>query len=100
MVKNEAIETAIEDLKSQKKSNYVITARSFNVDQNMLAQHFKNQSISISEAYFRNQKLFSNTQTIVFVEHIKELTNLNIPPNFQIIKNLVVEIIKPLVNKC
>ena len=94
MVNNEAIEAAIEDLESQEKPNYAATARSFNVDQNTLARRFKGQSVSISEAHSRSQKLLSNAQEAVLIEHIKELADLGIPPSPQIIRNLVVETVK------
>ena len=99
MVNNEAMEAAIHDLKSQDHPNYAATARKFNININTLARRFKSKSISLAEDHSRNQKLLTNAQEFIFIEHIKELADLSILPNPQIIKNLVVEAVKHLVNE-
>ena len=94
MVNNEAIEAAIHDLKSQDHHNYTATARKFNINTITLTRHFKNKNISLIENHSKNQKLFTDAQESIFIEHIKKLTNLSILPSLQIIKKLVVEAMK------
>ena len=99
MVNNEAMEAVIHDLKSQDHPNYAVIARKFNISAITLAWCFKSESISLAEDYSRNQKLFTNAQESIFIEHIKKFADLSIPPSLQIIRNLVVEVVKHLVGE-
>ena len=94
------MEAVIHDLKLQDHSNYVATARKFNINVITLARYFKNENVSLVEDYFKNQKLFINAQEFIFIEYIKKFADLNILLNLQIIKNLVVEAVKHLINEC
>ena len=100
MVNNEAIKVIIHDLKSQDHPNYTVTAKKFNINIITLTQHFKNKNIFLAEDHSKNQKFFTNVQKFIFIEHIKKFVDLNISPNLQIIKNLVMEAVKYLINEC
>ena len=99
MVNNETIKAVIHDLKLQDHPNYAITAKKFNINVTTLTQHFKNKNVSLAEDHFKNQKLLTNTQKSIFIEYIKKFVDLSIPLNPQIIKNLIVETVKHLINK-
>ena len=99
MVNNEAMEATIHDLKSQNHPNYTDTARKFNINIITLAWCFKSKSISLMKDYSKNQKLLTNAQKFIFIKHIKKLADLDILPSLQIIKNLVVEVVKHPINK-
>ena len=99
MVNNETMETVIHNLKLQDHPNYAATAKKFNINATTLTQRFKSKNVSLMEDHSRNQKLLTNAQESILIEHIKEFADLSILLNPQIIKNLVVEAVKYLVNK-
>ena len=60
MTKNEAIEQAIDDLKSQEAPNIDATARKWGVVESTLRRRYKGESVFYSEPCFRSIMLFTN----------------------------------------
>ena len=99
MTKNEAIEQAIDDLKSQEAPNIDATARKWGVVESTLRRRYKGESVSYSEARSRSTMLLTNTQESFIIEYINKLSARNMHPTPQMLENLVVEITGHLVGE-
>ena len=93
MAHNKDIKLAIKDLKSQDVQNISKTAEKYGMSRTTLSDRFKGKSTSYSESRSIYQKLLTNTQEEVLLQHISDLTDCRLPPTPQILKNLVIEII-------
>ena len=93
MAKNEVIEQAINDLKSQKAPNIDITAKRWGIVESTLRRRYKGETVSRTEAQYRSTMLLTNAQEEVFIEHINKLSARNMHPTPQMIKNLIREMI-------
>ena len=100
MVNEAAIQEAIIDIKSQKAPNFAATAENYNVPRLTLMRRCKGETVSNAEAHSRDQKLLTNAQESVLLEYIRKLSDRGLHPTPQILKNLVVELVKKPVGKC
>ena len=99
MAKNEVIEQAIDDLKSQKAPNLDATTKKWDIVEPILRRRYKGETISHAEAQYRLIMLLTNTQEGVLIEYINKFSACNIHPTPQIIKNLVREMTGHLIKK-
>ena len=93
MSKNQAIEHAINDLKSQKAPNIDATAKKWGVVESTLRRHYKSKTVSCSEGQSRSNMLLTNAQEDVFIEHINKFSTRNLHPTIQMVKNLARKIV-------
>jgi transposase-like protein len=73
------IDAALAALSLQEKPNYSQVARDYNVQRLQLYRRYKRLCRSTEEAH-EYQRLLSNEQQKVLVEHINRLFRLGIPP--------------------
>ena len=100
MVNEEAILEAISDLRCQEKPNYAQAAKKYNVDRTTLMRRFKGQTTSNHEAHSIHQKLLTDAQEEVVLQHISDLSDRGMPPTPQILENLIVEIVRQPIGQC
>ena len=93
MSKNQAIEHAINDLKSQKAPNIDATAKKWGVVESTLRRRYKGKTVSRSEGQSRSNMLLTNAQEDVLIEHINKLSARNLHPTIQTVENLAREIV-------
>ena len=99
MSKNQAIEHAINDLKSQKTPNINATAKKWDVIESTLRCHYKSKTVSCSKSQFKNNMLFTNAQEDIFIKHINKFSVCNLHPIIQTVKNFAKKIISHLVKE-
>ena len=80
MTKNEAIEQAIDDLKSLKALNINATAKKWGVIESTLRHRYKNKNNFYSEVCFKSIMLFTNIQELNFIEYINKFLICNMHP--------------------
>jgi hypothetical protein len=85
---------AISDLESQKKPQYAQVARKYNIDRTTLMRRYKGLTVSKRQAASIHRKLLTDAQEEVLLDHISTLSSRGLPPTAQILRNLVVEIVK------
>jgi hypothetical protein len=91
MVNNQAILKAIDELKSQETPNIAETARKYGLAKNTLWRRYNGHTVSNSEARSRSNKVLTNAQEGVLIEHINKLSARNMHPTPQMVENLVME---------
>ena len=99
MSKNQAIEHAINDLKSQKTPKIDATAKKWGVVESTLQRHYKNKTVSRSEGQSKSNMLFTNAQKNVFIKYINKFSTRNLHPTIQTVENLVREIVSHFVGE-
>ena len=85
------IEAALAAISLQETPNYSQIARDFNVHRLQLYRRHKGLCRSINEAH-EYQKLLSNPQQRVLIEHINELSGRGIPPTPSMVRVFAWEI--------
>ncbi|EED22587.1 hypothetical protein TSTA_060790 [Talaromyces stipitatus ATCC 10500] len=100
MVNKADILKAISDLKAQKKPQYAKIAGKYNIDRTTLMRRYKGQTVSNQEAHSIYQKLLTNAQEEVLLDHISRLSARGLPPTPQILRNIVKEIIGHDISEC
>ena len=70
MVNEEAIEQAINDLRSQELPNFTAASEKYNVHRTTLTRRFKGEALSYTEARSRSHKLLTNAEESVLLEYI------------------------------
>lgn len=93
MANERAIEEAISDLKSQTSLNYAATAKKYGLERTTLMRRFKGESVSYSEARSRSNKLLTNAQESIVIEHIRRLSGRGLHVTPKILENLVQELV-------
>ena len=99
MSKNQAIEHAINDLKSQKAPNIDATAKKWGVVESTLQRRYKGKIVSRSKGQFRSNMLLTNVQENILIEHINKFSARNLHPIIQTVENLAREIVGHLVGE-
>jgi AraC-like DNA-binding protein len=94
MVNSEAMEKAIEVLKSQETPKYAEVARQFNLSRHTLMRRFKGQTLPRAEAVSLHLKALTTEQERQLISHINRLSDRGIPATPQITENIVSEILK------
>ena len=93
MSKNQAIEHAINDLRSQNAPNIDATAKKWGVTESTLRRRYKGQTVSRGEGQSKSNMLLTNAQEEVLIEHINKLSARNLHPTIQTVENLAREIV-------
>ena len=57
-------------------------------------RRFKGDSVSYNEARSRSNKLLTNAQELVLIEHIRKLSDRGLHPTPRILENLVIELVR------
>ena len=91
---------AISDLESQKNPQYTQVARKYNLDRTTLMRRYKGLTVSNQQAASIHRKLLTDAQEEVLLDHISKLSSRGLPHTAQILRNLVVEIVKHDVGEC
>ena len=89
---NARIQAAIADLESQERVNYVVTAKKWNLDRTTLEWRHRGETGSKQEATSYARRQLTDTQEKTLVQYINKLSDRDILPTPQIVKNLTVEI--------
>ena len=100
MVKEADISKAISDLKAQKEPEYARIARKYGLDRGTLMRRYKGQTVSNQEAHSIYQKLLTDAQEEVLLDHISRLSARGLPPTPQILRNIVKEIVQHDIGEC
>jgi hypothetical protein len=100
MVNEADILKAISDLNAQEKPQYAQIARKYGLDRTTLMRRYKGQTVSNEAAHSIHQKLLTDAQEEVLLDHISKLSARGLPPTPQILRNLVVEIIRHDIGEC
>ena len=93
MSKNQAIEHAINDLKSQKTLNIDATAKKWGVVESTLRRRYKSKIVSCSEGQSKSNMLLTNAQKDVFIKHINKFSARNLHPIIQTVENFIRKIV-------
>jgi Tc5 transposase DNA-binding domain len=97
--KNDRIKAAMDQLDSQEVLNYAAAARDHYISPTTLARRYNGKTVSRAEANSTYRQRLNDVQEDTLLRYIDTLTDRNIPPTSQIIKNLVEEILKGPVGK-
>ena len=97
--KNDRIKAAMDQLDSQKVLNYAAAARDHHISPMTLARRYRGKTVSRAEANSTYRQRLNDVQEDTLLRYIDTLTDQNIPPTSQIIKNLAEEILKGPVGK-
>jgi Tc5 transposase DNA-binding domain len=82
------IDAAMAHLRAQKKPNYAAAARTYGVEPTTLRRRFLGLTRSRALANSEDRQLLNNVQEDTLLGYIDRLTDKQIPPTTQIIKNL------------
>ena len=93
MPDNEAISKAIDDLSSQEVPNVNATAKKYNIIQSTLQRRFTAKTTSCHKNHSKSLMLLTDAQKLIFIEYLNKLSVHSLHMTFQLLKNLVVEII-------
>ena len=93
------IELAMADLAKQLKPNYMATAKKHGVARSTLRERFLGESLFIQVAASKYRQRLTFVQEKTLIEHINRLTNRELPPTNQIVRNFAKEMIKGLIGK-
>jgi len=93
MVNEKDIQLALDDLKSQEAINFTATAKKYNLDRTTLMRRFKGKTASYQASRSVHQKLLTDAQEEVLLQHISDLLDRGMPPTPQTLENLIVEIV-------
>ena len=85
---------ALDALSLQNKPNFAGTARTYKVKKTTLRARFLGIHRSRADAYPDTHQHLSATQEEVLISHINRLTNRDIPPTSQMVRNFAEEIIQ------
>ena len=99
MSKNQAIEHAINDLRSQNTPNIDATAKKWDVTESTLQRRYKGQTVSRGEGQSKSNMLLTNTQKKVLIEHINKLSARNLHPTMQTVENLARDIVSHVIKE-
>ena len=88
MSKIQAIEHAIDDVKSQEAPNIDATAKKWGVVESTLRRRYKGQTASRSKGQSRSNMLLINAQKEVLIKYINKFSNRNLHPIIQTVENL------------
>jgi hypothetical protein len=97
--KNDRIKAAMDQLDSQKVLNYAAAARDHHISPMTLARRYRGKTVSRAEANSTYRQRLNDVQEDTLLRYIDTLTDRNIPPTSQIIKNLTEEILKGPIGK-
>jgi Tc5 transposase DNA-binding domain len=85
---NTRIQAAINDLKSQSRTNFAVTARRWNVKRTTLAKRFRGETGTIQDAVSYGRKQLTDTQEEALIAYVNKLNDRGFPPTPQILKNI------------
>jgi Tc5 transposase DNA-binding domain len=85
---NARIQAAIDDLKSQKRTNFAATARKWNLERTTLAKRFRGEMGSKEDANSYIRQRLTKTQEETLIAYINKLNDRGFPPTPQIVKNI------------
>jgi hypothetical protein len=94
------ISKAISELESEEKPQYAKVARKYNLDRTTLMRRHKGLTMPKRQAHAYYQQLLTDAQEEVLLDHISNLSSRGLPPTAQILRNLVVEIVKHDIGEC
>ena len=93
------MEEALNALNAQLIPNYTQISEKFGIERTTLMRRYKGIYTSRVEATSMHRKLLTNTQEEALINQINKLIARGLPPTSHIVKNLIKEIIKRVVNK-
>jgi Tc5 transposase DNA-binding domain len=90
---NARIQAAINDLRSQKRTNFAATARRWDVERTTLAKRFRGETGTNEDANSYVRQQLTATQEETLIAYINKLNDRGFPPTPQILKNITESII-------
>jgi AraC-like DNA-binding protein len=94
MANSEAMDKAIEVLRSQKTPKYAEVAREFDLSRHTLMRRFKGETMPRAAAISLHLKALTTSQERELITHLNRLSDRGIPPTVQITENILFEILK------
>src|SRR6201991_200525 len=85
---NARIQAAIDDLKSQRRTNFSATAKRWGIERTTLAKRFRGQTSTIEDANSYVRQQLTQTQEEALIEYVNKLNDRGFPPTPQILKNI------------
>ena len=82
------IQAAIDDLKSQDRTNVAATARKWGVARETLSKRFRGKTGPNQEATSYSRKQLTDTQEETLIAYVNKLNDRGFPPMPQILKNI------------
>jgi transposase-like protein len=82
------IQAAINDLRSQNRTNIATTAKRYGVARETLSKRFRGETASNQEATSYSRKQLTDTQEETLIAYVNKLNNRGFPPTPQILKNI------------
>ena len=82
------IQAAIDDLRSQKRTNFAATARHWKIERTTLTKRFRGQTASNRDATSYSRKQLTDTQEETLITYVNKLNDRGFPLTPQILKNI------------
>jgi hypothetical protein len=96
---NARVELALAELAELEVPTFRPIARKYDINHTTLSRRFRGEQVSRAIANAEIHQRLSKEQEETLIKHINKLSDRNIPPTSQIVKNLAEEIIKDEVGK-
>ena len=91
---NARIQSALEDLGSQKKPNITATAKKWEIARKTLSDRFHDKSTTIQEVNSSIRQQLSEAQEESLIEYINKISDRGLHPTSQIVKNITESIVR------
>ena len=85
---NARIEAAITDLRFQKRTNFAVTVKRWDVERTTLAKRFRGETGTNEDANSYVRQKLTATQEETLITYINKLNDRGFPPTPQILKNI------------
>ena len=85
---NARIKAAIDDLRSQKRTNFAATAKRWDVERTTLAKRFRGETGTNEDANSYVRQKLTATQEETLIAYVNKLNDRGFPPTPQILKNI------------
>jgi Tc5 transposase DNA-binding domain len=99
MVNEADMERALAECQLSDKPNYAYLAVKYTLDRTTIMRRHKGQSRSRAQFLSESSQCLTIEQEAVLIKHINRMTDRNIPPTAQIVRNLAEEMIGREVGK-
>ena len=96
---NQSIDEALADLRLQERPNILATTNKYQLVESTMRRRWQGKSISIQKTASEYRQRLTNAQEDQLVLQINRLTDRDIPPTAQIVRNLAEEMINKSVGK-
>jgi hypothetical protein len=99
MVNAQDMEQALAECDISEAPNYAEIARKYNLDRSTLSRRYRGKTTSREDYQSQVHQCLTNAQERVLIHQINRLTERNLPPTSQMVKNFAEEMIGRAVGK-